>query len=177
MFCQNCVLFPSRCTDPMIPSPEYSSSPRTRVKGPDGFRTHTGAGDTVWQPIFNLYNTQGTDCVGYTYFHENGFQQHVMSQGCGMMNTVITFLRFLKRKSARQRLNLLCAQHSFLRVHRLIDSPNMRNIPQTLDITLVNSRISDDNPIYRTQYHLYLWIIYTYNQWISYYWFQCLITS
>ena len=26
-----------------------------RVKGP-GIRTHTGAGDTAWQPILNLYN-------------------------------------------------------------------------------------------------------------------------
>ena len=42
MFCQNCVTCPSICTDPGIPPP--------------GIRTHTGAGDTVWQPILNLYN-------------------------------------------------------------------------------------------------------------------------
>ena len=41
MFCQNCVTCPSIRTDPGIPPP--------------GIRTHTGAGDTVWQPILNLY--------------------------------------------------------------------------------------------------------------------------
>ena len=42
-------------TDHGIPPPGYSASPRSQVKGP-GIRTHTGAGDTVWQPILNLYN-------------------------------------------------------------------------------------------------------------------------
>ena len=37
MFCQNSVTCPSIGTDP-------------------GIRTHTGAGDTVWQPILNLYS-------------------------------------------------------------------------------------------------------------------------
>ena len=55
MFCQNCVTCPSIRTDPGIPPPGYSATPRSRVKGP-GIRTHTGAGDTVWQPILNLYN-------------------------------------------------------------------------------------------------------------------------
>ena len=40
---------------PGNPPPGYSASPRTRVKGP-GIRTHTGAGDTIWQPMLNLYN-------------------------------------------------------------------------------------------------------------------------
>ena len=53
MFCQNCVNCSSIRTG--IPPPVYSATPRTRVKGP-GIRTHTGAGDTVWQPILNLYN-------------------------------------------------------------------------------------------------------------------------
>ena len=37
-------------TDPGIPPHEYSATPRT------GIRTHTGASDTVWQPILNQYN-------------------------------------------------------------------------------------------------------------------------
>ena len=36
-------------------------APRTRVVGP-GIRTHTGAGDTVWQPILNLYNSNNSFC-------------------------------------------------------------------------------------------------------------------
>ena len=55
MFHQNCVTCPSIRTDPGIPPPGYSATPRTRVYGP-GISTHTGAGDTVWQPILNLYN-------------------------------------------------------------------------------------------------------------------------
>ena len=47
MFCQNCVTCPSIRTDPGIPPPGYEEP---------GIRTHTGAGDTVWQPILNLYN-------------------------------------------------------------------------------------------------------------------------
>ena len=40
MFCQNCITFPSIRMDPTI----------------RGIRTHTGAGDTVWQLTLNLYN-------------------------------------------------------------------------------------------------------------------------
>ena len=49
-----CVTCPSMSTVPGIPPPGYSATPRTRVWG-TGNRTHTGAGDTVWQPILNLY--------------------------------------------------------------------------------------------------------------------------
>ena len=35
--------------------PGYSAAPRTQVKG-SGIRAHTGSGDTVWQPILNLYD-------------------------------------------------------------------------------------------------------------------------
>ena len=45
---------PQYSHDPGIPPPGYLTSPHTRVYGP-GIHTHTGAGDTVWQLILNLY--------------------------------------------------------------------------------------------------------------------------
>ena len=59
MFCQNSVTCPSIRTDPGIPPPGYSATPRTRVWGL-GIRTHTGTGDIVWQPISNLYDQMFT---------------------------------------------------------------------------------------------------------------------
>ena len=47
------------------PTTGYSAAPRTRVVGP-GIRTHTGAGDTVWQPLFNLYTMSFIFFVGVT---------------------------------------------------------------------------------------------------------------
>ena len=60
--CQHCVTCLAIRTDPGIPPPGYSASPRARVSGP-GTRTDTGAGDTVWQPTPNLYSPYFTDSM------------------------------------------------------------------------------------------------------------------